>query len=58
MRALYADKDVITVGKATCGASGIQENCFQLNLLKNLVALYFFAVQHEDALIVPEFKRF
>lgn len=57
MRALYADRDVITVGKATCGASGIQENCFQLNLLKNLRRSVFFAVQHEDALIVPEFKR-
>lgn len=57
MRALYADRDVITVGKATCGASGIQENSFQLNLLKNLRRSVFFAVPHEDALIVPEFKR-
>lgn len=57
MRALYADRDVITVGKATCGAWGIQEDCFQLNLLKNLHHFVFFAVQRGDSLIVPEFKR-
>lgn len=57
MRALYADKDVIIVGNSTCGASGFQENCFQLNLLKNLHCFVFFSVQHEDSLIIPEFKR-
>lgn len=57
MRALYADRDVITVRKATCGVWGIQEDCFQLNLLKNLHHSVVFAVQHEDSLIVPEFKR-
>lgn len=57
MRALYADRDVVTVGKTTCGALGIQESCFQLNLLKNLHHSVFFSMQHEDSLIVPEFKR-
>lgn len=57
MTALYADGDVVTVGKATCGALGIQENCFQLNLLKKLHHLVVFAVQRGDSLFVHEFKR-
>lgn len=52
MTALYADRDVVTVGKATCGASGTQENCFQLNLLKKLHRFVVFAVQHGDSLFV------
>lgn len=57
MRTLYADRVVITVGNTTSDASGIQENCFQLNLLKNLHRFVLCAVQHRDSLIVPEFKR-